>query len=415
MWAGALKSSSGKEIKTETTMSRDEEIRLIASNKVWKRILKASAIGAALIFALSFIPQFLLLLLHIDRPEFGKALANLALAGAFMFIFGFIALVILCYILVVIAKIWRRYHPRVSVNDNQGPPTEAIPPALGQDSGPIGVSKVPSARRYFYLLTGGISGFIYILYYVGRAYCEGFYLSVGVPKSFINFELHDYIFFGAQVDTILITGAFTAVLVGLLMTRFFPRTEQSKLVDSFINRSSVVLALGYLVLYDLALVLFAYFQIYRPDLVVEPPFVISILMTCMVTLGILIVILYFDKDGLSRIRNGKIKRSIFITAAIVTLLFSPYMSGEAWGAYKGQIVKLTGFPQVELYANRELTDGIKWVPIDNVTYKSDQELYLIVKTTEYVILKTSDNSSAVYVLNPSDILSTKILSLGKNK
>ncbi len=384
-------------------------------NGVWKRILKASSVIAVLVFALGFIPQFMLLLLNIDDPRFNRALANLALGGISASIFVFVAIFLICCAIVGTAALWRRRHPQVGSKDKRSTSTEIKLPATRQDSASQAIPVAPATRRFLYMLTGGISGFIYTMYYVGRAYYEGFYVSVGIPKSFIHYDLQDYIYLGAQIDTILITGAFTAVLIGLLLTRFIQPTGQRQFTTRFENRFLVLMALGYLVLYDLALVLFAYLQIYRPDLVVKPPFVIGILMSCAMTLGLLVMILYFDHDMLSRIRNGRTKRSIFIAGAIVTLFFAPYMSGEAWGAYKGQIIKVTDFPKVELYANRRLSDDIKWVTADNITYKSNQELYLVVRTTEYVVLKSTDNVTATYVLNPSDILSTNIIGMGKAK
>jgi len=179
------------------------------------------------------------------------------------------------------------------------------------------------------------------------------------------------------------------------------------------NKIEVYFALYYLIVYPLGLMYFVLLQIFRPDLIIQKPVVMAILMICILLLGLLTLLLYFDLDVFSQIITTKNKRNIFIAAAIVTLLFSPYMSGKVWGSFKGLTTQLTDFPQVELYANKQLTDGIKWVSTDKLTYKSDQELYLIAKTTDYIFLKSSNNANAVYVLKPSDILSITILNLGK--
>ena len=433
-------------------MSREEEIRLIA-NRLWeesgkgngqeielwlaaeaiweekhknlwaiirassKRVFKASAYMAAFISVLFFVPYLLLLLLFIDDPKFGQALAGLTLAGFFLFIFGFIGFLIIFYIIVIILSIWRKYHLLDSIKrsvQNQRAKNQVTTKPLATLQSGILIRS--SARRFIFLLVGGISALIYLIYYVGRAYSESYYASLGIPKSFVHFEIQDYIYFGAQVDTILIAGAFTAVFVGLLIALFYKKNEiQVSSSTHVTNKINTIFAIGYLVWFDLALILFVYWQIFRPDLLLQKPAVLSILMACLITLGLLIVVLFFDPDTFFQIKRSKVGHKIFITAAVITLIFTPYMSGEAWGAFKAQLTKLSDFPKVELYANTQLTDNIKWVTIDKITYRSDQDLYEVGKTVDYVFLKTSDEGNNVYIFKLSDLSSIKILGQGQTK
>jgi hypothetical protein len=371
-----------------------------------KSIIKRGLLVSAILVLVVYIPQFFILLLNIDHPDFNEAFANLIVFGINSFFGLFVVIFLLLCILVTIVTIWRKYHPRVITKDNaimattektQSTEPPAQPAMAEQVSSPYG--------QYFYMFVSGISGFVYLMYYVGRAYFEGFFSSIGVPKDLISFQLHDYAYSGAQIDTILITGAFTAVLVGLLMNWF------RKHID--LKRPNIKIEVGfvliYLCLYSVLLIIFAFLQIFRLDLIIEIPVVMSVLMTCLVTLTLLILVLYFDQVILSNIWNSKIKRNIFIVAAIITLLCSPYMGGKAWGAYKGQIAKITDFPAIELYTNKVLTDEINWITVDNVTFKSNQELHLVLKTNDYIFVKTTDKTSPVYVLNTLDVLSTKVL------
>jgi hypothetical protein len=366
-----------------------------------------SAILAAIIFFLGFIPQFLLLLLNIDNPLFSKALANLAIGGLGAFIICFIALVIILSISVIIVTVWRLYHPGK---------TKVVGGKLAEpkpsSSGPLPeVSPVRTLNTRSIIAIGGISGFIYFMYYIGRAYSDGYSAVLGVPSSLIHYEIQDYVYFGAQIETIWITLMFTAILIGFLVTWF----RRYPIEDKPHARWATVGILAYLVLYGLALLLFAMYQIFRPDLVVEKAFVVTILTTCIFLFGAIIMVLYFDPDTFARIRIGKIKTKIFITVAIITLLIAPYMSGKAWGAFKGQIVNINDFPNVEIYTTRQIIDGINWVSVDSVTFRSASSLHLILKTAEYVVLKAGGDDNSVYVLKQSDILSIKIISLTKIK
>lgn len=370
-----------------------------------KRILKASAYAAAFIDFLLVGPYFLLLILYPDNPLFSRSLLGLVALTVVSFVWLFVALLILFYIVVAVGAVWRKHYRRVPA---KGQPVVAPPPVAAT------IAATPAARftrTRLFTLIGGISGLVYLMYYVGRAYYDGFFRSLGIPASFVRFELQDYMYAGAQVDTIFITGAFTAVLVGLLMTRIWT-PEQNTPSNDWMVRVSAVVGTAYLVWNGLVLVLFWYWWIFRPDLIIERPVVLGILVTSIMILGILIVLLYFDRATFSQIRGDKIKSRVFIIAAVITLLFTPYMSAQAWGAYKAQIVNPADFPQVRIHAARKLNDEIAWVPVDGVTYRS-QELSLIAQTSDYIFLRTSDSAGTIYLLRPSDILSMEIISPGK--
>ena len=388
--------------------TKTELLRLSYNNihSRFKDILKRSVLVSAILVLVVCIPQFFILLLNIDNPGFINAFATLVVFGFSSIIWLCIGFIILLCIIITIITIWRKCHHIVvpqsepkMVDKQILPPNfpPATPTAQSSNSWPV--------RRILYMSISGISGFLYIMYYVGRAYCEGFFSSWGIPKDLISFQFYDYIYYGAQIDTILITVIFTAILLKLLITWFFQNPEQTKPY----NKYGVMLVYGYLILYSVILLCCVFLQIFRSDLVIQKPLFMGILITCIVLLSFLVMILYFDQDLFSHIRSANIKKNIFIATVVITLLFSPYMSGKAWGAFKAQITEITNFPAVELYANRELIYGIEWIPVDNSTYKTNQELYLIMKTSEYIFVKTSGNTSPVYMFKPSDILSTKIL------
>ncbi len=402
--------STQEKVRPEETQKEISVLAVLKTSS--KRILKASSYVAALIDFLLVGRYFLLLILYPDNPLFSRTLVGLVALTVATFVWLFIALLILLYIIVAVGAMWRKHHRRVPAEGVQAEaqPLVTQPPVVAT----VAAAPAPRfTRTRLFTLIGGISGLVYLMYYVGRAYYDGFFKSLGVPASLVHFELQDYMYSGAQVDTIFITGAFTAVLVGLLITRIWT-AEQNTPSNDWIVRVSAVGGTIYLVWNGLMLALFWYWWIFRPDLIIEKPVVLGILVTSIMILGILIMLLYFDRATFSQIRSGKIKSRIFIAAAIITLLFTPYMSAQAWGAYKAQIINPSDFPQVELYADQKLGDGIEWVPTDNAVYRS-QELSLIAKTSDYIFLRASNSTGTVYVLRSSDILSMEILSLGKTQ
>ncbi len=371
-----------------------------------REIIKKCLIGSVILVLIVCIPQFFVLLYNIDHPDFNSALANLFVFGIISLFSLIVCIFILFCISIVIITIWRKYHPSVTKKKGDsilkdenvppgGPPTQPI----------ISGSNFGHTRKYIIMSIGGITWLVYVIYYVGRAYLEGFFISLGIPKEYVSFQLHDYIYYGAQIDTIIIVIIFTAVLVKLIMTLSRQSITQNKPFSIPID----IFVLGYLVLYSIFLVCFVFLQIFRPDYVVHVAPTMVILMTCIFLLGFMTLILYFDPNTYAHIMSSKIRRSLFITTIIITLIVSPYMSGKAWGAYKGLIVNRLGFPKVELCTNKILDDDIKWITADNFTYRTDQELLLVMETNDYVFIKTTETTSPVYILKPSDILSIKVL------
>lgn len=392
--------------------TKTDIFRKILNNIVaqYKGILRGCAIIALVLTALGFIPQFFSLLVNIDNPKFSIALANLILYGVITFISIIIGLIILLIIFAVTLTIWRKFNPRSIKDKKETTVKEILPPAKTPPTVTMPSSNFWANRRVLYMSISGISGLLYIMYYVGRAYYEGYFAALGIPKDFMSYQIYDYIYFGAQIDTILITVVFTAILLKLLTTWFYVSVQSRPY-----SKNAVIFINVYLVIYAVILLCCVFLQIFRPELIIQKPLIMGILMTCIILLTLLVMVLYFDEDSFSHIRNTKTLRGIFIATAIITLLFSPYMSGKAWGVLRGETIRINDFPQVELYTNKILDDSIQWASADNITFRSDQKLYLVMKTSEYEFIKSTDNTSSVYVFSVSDILSTKILNLGKTK
>jgi hypothetical protein len=64
---------------------------------------------------------------------------------------------------------------------------------------------------------------------------------------------------------------------------------------------------------------------------------------------------------------------------------------------------------VILYASKEMISNIKWTSTDNVTFSTDQGLYLIMKTSDYIFLKADNELGEIYIIRLNDILSIKVL------
>jgi MFS family permease len=371
------------------------------SNFPTKRVLKAAAIMAGILSFAYFISLFLSVVAILDVSLWSSAFANLLISAFFGFVMLFIAFGVLSIVIWFPVKWWRKKHPAAT----------AIAP--DKDSGEMtaekaGVSPSEQFRYTISLFFGGLSAFLYLLYLVGRTYYESYLSSLGVPKGIVNYRLDDYVYFGAQIDRLVIVVTFTAILIGFLMFWF----RRREMTHRGYKRWDFLIGLGYFLIFTLILAFFAFVTVSRSDLDNVPAVIFGILMACLGTSILLIIVLY-DEGILSRITKGEIIRKIFVASVVTTLLVFPYMSAKAWGAFKGITAKLNTFPQVELCATQKVIDGIQWQPTGNDSFRSAEELYLIARTDDYLILKVAARPNDVYIVKFTDVLSTRVFDSSK--
>lgn len=363
-----------------------------------KRVLKAAAIMAGILSFAYFISQFLSFVAVLDVSLWSNAFTNLLLSMLFGFVILFIAAGAFCTVIWFPVNWWRKRHPSataIASDENQG-----------ETAAEIANIARPSGEQFKYtisLFLGGLGAFSYLLYLVGRTYYDSYLSSLGVPKGIVNYRLDDYVYFGAQIDTLIIAATFTAILVGFLMFWF----RRREIPHRRYAKGDFLLGLGLVVCYSLVLAFFAFVEVFRSDLDNVPAVILGILMACAGT-AIFLIIILSDEGLLSRINKGKITRNIFVASVIITILVFPYMSAKAWGAFKGIGVKLTTFPQVELCATRQVIDGIQWQPTGNDTFRSAENLYLIVRTDDYLVLKVAARPNDVYIVRLTDVLSIRV-------
>jgi hypothetical protein len=387
--------------------------------KIWanlvgsfKRLLKTSALAAAAFTIIAVLPYLLLLLLRPDSPQFSQTFKSLALIWVIGFTELFLFFFILFSLVISIAttiKYFRNKNKETEVTENKSnidtPETILVNKAETNTNLHSPTKQLISKINLFKIL-GGISGFLYLMYYIGRAYAVGTFQSLNIPTSFMKFELQDYIFFGAQVDTMFITVMFLAVLVGLPVFGLI-RHDVQILKNTFSTKFSLILMLFYFTWFNVIVLLLVYWQIFRPDFMTEKPVIMTALLSCIVTLGFLITTIFFDKETYVRITNGKIKSKLFFTGTAITLLFCPYILGQAWGAFKSQTTFSATTLKFEIVADSVLTDDFIWISTSDGGYKPNQALRLLAKTSEFAFFATSENETVVYAFRLSNILSIK--------
>jgi hypothetical protein len=312
-----------------------------------RRLLIGAAVISGFLSFAYFISQFLTIAAVLDVSLWNSAFANLALITIINFVVLFAASFVLLIVIWFPVNWWRTRHP------------VATKPAPVEDLGDVAVIATNNTGsrdyrfKYETLFIAGLSAFLYLLYLVGRTYYDSYLSGLGVPKGIVDYRLDDYIYFGAQIDTLIIAVTFTVILIEFIMFWF----QKNELANTRYSRWDFWVGLVYLVYFIIILSFFAFVTVFRSDLDNVPAVILIILMACAGT-AIFLIILLQDKSILSRVARGKITRKIFVASVIITILVFPYMSAKAWGSFKGITAKLNSFPQVELCATRQVIDNI---------------------------------------------------------
>lgn len=361
-----------------------------------RRILKGAAVISGFFSFAYFISQFLTVAAILDVSLWNSVFANLALITIINFVVLFAASFVLLMVIWLPVNWWRKRYPAAT----------AIPVEDHRENA-VSVSNIigsPGYRfKYETLFIAGLSAFLYLLYLVGRTYYASYLLCLGVPKGIVDYRLDDYVYFGAQIDTLIIVATYTVILIEFIMFWF----RKNELANTRYSRWDFWVGFVYLVYFILILSFFAFITVFRSDLDNVPTVILAILMACAGT-AIFSIILLQDKGILLRIAKGTLTRNIFVASVIITILVFPYMSAKAWGSFKGITAKIDTFPQVELCATRQVIDGIQWQPTGNGTFRSTENLYLLIKTDDCLILKSATRSNDIYVVKLTDILSAKV-------
>lgn len=373
--------------------------------KFFKPVLKASAIVAALISMLVFIPNFLQIFVFLDPKLWGNSINQLSLITLCAFILIFLAFVLVLTIVRWLWLQWRKKHPVKTASAN-GVKALVTPDHL--ESSPQTCTNINNSFTSILIsVLSIISGVVYSLYFVGRTYTDNYYSQLGIPSSFMNYSQQDYAYFGARIDTLIITFVYLLILIGFLRYWF---TQQQLNPDY--RKLDFIYSVFYLSLYSLLLLFLAFIYIFNPNLAKEPALIIAAIVATMITAGAQIMILFLDHGVLNRIRKGKVVSAIFIITIIVSLLFFPFISAKAWGLYMGFLkskAPISNYPIVELHTTHKIIDKIDWYSSDNISYTNADTLYLVLNNDNYLILKAATRPNDIFVIKTEDVLSTTFL------
>ncbi len=256
--------------------------------------------------------------------------------------------------------------------------------------------------------------FVYFLVFVGYAYSEAYLRSLGLPLSFINYSFLDYAFFGAHVDNLIITLALTAIFYGLI----WYLTQQPSFGLPY-KKSVLIFSISFLIYYAGVLSILTAITVFNPYVLTSPSpstiaVVLAVLCSCMIAVGIMIMLLFFERGLIQRIKRGKNLSFIFIVASAITLICFPYMCASAWGACKAHIcpyrdLYLSSNTLIKISAHYPLISEIGWETSDNNSYVNSDNLSLILKNGEYLFIKTNLKDSETYVISQQDLISYQLV------
>jgi hypothetical protein len=371
-----------------------------------RQILKAAAIFAGIFAALVFVPNLFSVFAFLKSSQWNNSLTALLLVTALIYLAFFISFILLFSIAGLIAIWWRKSHPHKPLKTTMvSPPELSVQSSATQTEQPPVIS-LPSFSNALTWSLGILSGLLYALYFVGRTYIENYYAQFGIPSYYISYAQHDYIYFGAQIDTLLISGAYMLILVGFL--RYWLHQPVREL--SY-GKWDLVFAISYLILFSIVFVFVVIIDLFNTNLANEPGMIMASIISAVVVAGIQVMITYFDRGILNRIKVGSVISVFFMITVSISLLWFPFVTAKAWGLLMGHFKASTIteiYPKVDLEVSTKITDAINWTPTNHSSYKNSDTLYLILKNDKYMFLKKTAVPRDIIILNTENVLSTTV-------
>jgi hypothetical protein len=253
---------------------------------------------------------------------------------------------------------------------------------------------------------GGLTAFTYLLYFVGRTYSQAYFAALNVPSGIMNYSFVDYAYTGAQWYNLVIVLLFTSVVIGLLLFQFVPSLTNSR---ERVPIGDKIFGFGYFVYFVLILIFSAVILLFSQ----LPKAIVALLSVFSLGTACWFLLILSEKKLASYIKRGKVKSRTFIVATVAIIILFPYTCSTTWGTFSG-VLELDknphGYPLIELTSSQQLIDGIKWSNTsDNSSYKTDEQLELITSNYKYIVLKSTSQSSSVYVVKMEDILSMTVI------
>lgn len=249
--------------------------------------------------------------------------------------------------------------------------------------------------------------FVYFLFFVGRVYSEAYLKTLEIPPSSIKYEFFDYAYFGAQLDTIIITIIFTFIFFGLI---WYLRTKTKGPYKY--KKSELAFAISYLIYSVIILIISSVILMFNKEVLNQPAAVVMSIATTIMPATFIIMTL-IDRGLIGRIKEGKILSRLFVASVIITLLFFPYIASSGWGAFKTYIspyreLNLSSNTLVEISASHPLINDVNWEPKGDDSYVTTGELFLILENDSNLFIKTNLKESETYIISTDDIISYSI-------
>jgi len=272
-----------------------------------------------------------------------------------------------------------------------------------------------SAKIDVFKVAGVLIYLGYLLYYIGRRYIEGYYQTLGIPASLLQFSFQDYVYEGAHPFLFSAAIAFVLLLIGLI--RFYQmkvieeKIEQKgtsvwrRLWETLKNRRKrencftiafftyeYVISGGWL-FYVCLLWLFG-----PPELTLATMTIILIVLIG----GMGIIAMWLDELVVSFFRKNKFLTKVFFVITVLVLIVIPHLGGYSMGIFASTLHTsqdnlARNFKHIELVASQPANEHFSWNKAEDGLYHTTSTQYFILNNTESLFIIPSSNNCIVVV------------------
>ena len=264
------------------------------------------------------------------------------------------------------------------------------------------------------LIVSSLGIFLYLLFFVGKTYYDTYSLVIGIPIGILNYGIQDYAYIGARWDNLMITLLFTAILVFLVLYLFsaaFAQRSELYLQNQVRIKpkwGDIVVGIVYLVLFAFGLAYTGWVIFVKPTAVHELGFIFAGIVGGLGSAIWSLLMLIKNDVMLNWIKGVAFVKWGFIAVVIVILIFFPYVSAKAWGAFVGTMIPRE-CAIVELQAPYPLIDDVEWKTSADSSSVTSENLLMILGDTNYLVLKSENQTGSIYVIKRQDLQCVKIV------
>lgn len=261
---------------------------------------------------------------------------------------------------------------------------------------------------------------LYVFYFVGRGYLEGYYSTLGISKGLLQFGTADYIYQGAIVERFLFSLAIVLFVCGLFRFLQLPKQETHQTNHDSIWRGmwdilksparvSAYFSFFFFPYYVVALVSLGVMQVLGILKEAELARAFLMLLTIVMAGGMGLITL-FDETTTRLIKKSNLLSLTFVIFVILTIAFMPYFGATTYGTIVGTWVTSPlqleqTFQTVELIAREPMNGNLRWEASEKGLYHTKDTLYLLLSKKGLLFVLPAGRNNIVVAV-PIETLSS---------